>query len=138
MRTRLVSVADYARFLEATDYPPHPLWGWRGLDLPSLPVVGVRWEDAMAYAAHYGGRLPTEAEWQACLDYEEPLFVLPRLTWEILMDDAGDPGGPTMTQGAILLGEGMPKALRGFSGRRRELACEHGRADTGFRIVLDP
>ena len=138
VRQELVSVASYADFLERTGYPPHPLWGWRGLDLPNRPVVGVRWEDAMAYAAHHGGRLPTEAEWVAAQEQDEAVLRLVPGTFELLLDDAGDPGGPTLSQGVILLGEGNPKAVRGHGGVRREVAWGGRRADVGFRLVLDP
>jgi len=74
-----VTVADYRRFVEgvltgdasryysgpdAEGYDPRPN-NWEDmLKTPDLPVVGVDWYDAMAYARFVGKRLPTEVEWE--------------------------------------------------------------------------
>lgn len=62
----------FYRFLQDSGYrPEHPenfLKHWAdGSYLPGqedLPVVNISQEDAKAYAAFYGKRLPTEPEWQ--------------------------------------------------------------------------
>jgi sulfatase modifying factor 1 len=70
MAATQVTVAEYARFLDATGGTPPPYWGQVNFDHPQQPVVALSWFDAVAYCAwlsaltgsHY--RLPTEAEWE--------------------------------------------------------------------------
>ena len=83
-----VTNAQFARFLEATDYRPrHPenfLKHWvNHAPPPGLedhPVVYVDLGDARAYARWTGKRLPTEEEWQYAAQGPEGSTVIPGAT----------------------------------------------------------
>src|ERR1044072_1180704 len=61
---------EYTKFIKATRKHPPPFFLNPIFSDPEQPVVGVSWEDAVAYCAwlseqvHASLRLPTEAEWE--------------------------------------------------------------------------
>jgi len=55
---------QYRKCMEAGACTEPRYWSDDVYDAPDKPVVGVSWEEARAYAAYAGGRLPTEAEWE--------------------------------------------------------------------------
>lgn len=86
-----VTNSEYAAFVESGRVNAPPWWTNPDFFAPRQPVVGVTWDDAMAYCAFLSEtaagrwRLPTEAEWEhaACGG-----LVAPRTAW----GDAVPPG----------------------------------------------
>jgi tetratricopeptide (TPR) repeat protein len=61
-----VTNAQYGRCVEAggCESPDDGNMRYRNPQFAKQPVTGVTWDQAKAYAAWAGGRLPTEAEWE--------------------------------------------------------------------------
>jgi formylglycine-generating enzyme required for sulfatase activity len=59
-----VTNALYKKFMDATGYKAPRYWDDKKFNAPNHPVVGVNWNDAVAYTKWAEKRLPTEAEWE--------------------------------------------------------------------------
>ena len=93
-----VTNAQYRRFVDETGFPPSPTWARTSFARPDVPVTGVNWFEARAYAAWAGGDLPSEAEWvQAASGGQSPAYAT-----------ATGVIGPTLAHYGQPLGEGQP------------------------------
>jgi len=59
-----ITNAQYRKFIEETGYIEPERWDDPNFNGPKHPVIGVSWDDAIAYLEWAGLRLPTEAEWE--------------------------------------------------------------------------
>ncbi len=59
-----ITNTQYKKFIAETNYAEPAFWNERKFNNPNQPVVGVDWNDAVAYASWAGKRLPEEKEWE--------------------------------------------------------------------------
>lgn len=59
-----VTVADYKKYIEATNAPLPRYWYDPMFNGPDQPIVGISWFEASSYAQWAGKMLPSEKEWE--------------------------------------------------------------------------
>jgi formylglycine-generating enzyme required for sulfatase activity len=125
-----VTSAEYARFVIATDRAPPP--SWEGCYPPwaeeEAPVVWVTLEDAAAYAAWAGKRIPDSDEWERAVERARSSLVLGQV-WELTRSSPID-GGWVVRGGRWRDHPQMPA-------RPGNLSRSGAAADVGFRCVAD-
>jgi sulfatase modifying factor 1 len=107
-----VTNGEYAAFLSTGRVPPPPWWEDAAFSSPGQPVVGVTWEEAVAYCAWLAEasgetwRLPTETEWEfaACGG-----LASPRTAWGEGIPEGEIPDRPLA--GPWEAGRGIPNGF---------------------------
>jgi len=139
MDTYEVTNAQYLRFVVSTGHaaPPHWIGGSYPAGQGALPVVDVTWEDAAAYAAWRGARLPSEAEWEYATRGTDGRTY----PWGNAMspDRANYGDNPVMARGSFPAGA-SPFGLQDMAGNVAEMTADHYRPYPGFEkyTLVDP
>jgi formylglycine-generating enzyme required for sulfatase activity len=128
-----VTRAEYEVFVRGTHHPPPRDWTHPSFARPDLPVVGVSWEDGVAFCAWLASRdvrrvrLPSEAEWEYAARGNRD----GRYPWgDEIPDWIPDGGrGPLDGPWPVMLGQPNGFGLFGIAGNVHEWCADWHSAD---------
>jgi len=107
-----VTNREYASFLAAGLAAPPPWWTDPDFSRPQQPVVGITWDEAIAFCGWLGERtgelwrLPTEVEWEFAMSGG---LIAPRTAWGETIPSGEIPDGPL--NGPWEVGRGKPNGF---------------------------
>lgn len=104
--TEPVTNRQYENFLREWKLEEPPTWERPELRVPTLPVVGISWFEALLYATWVGGGLPTESEWMRTATFSNSEAVFATATGAI---------GPQLAHYDSRFGDGSPVAAATFA-----------------------
>lgn len=138
-----VTNRQYKEFCDETKRP-HPAKGIEEyfLNNPELPVIGVTFDDALAYARWAGKRLPTEAEWEKAASWDPETKKKRQWPWGDRPDGASaninrdmskiPPGGlPPFARVGAYAGDVSPFGVQDMAGNVAEWTSSNYQAYQG-------
>lgn len=135
-----VTCAQYAKFVAAEKHAPPPTWQGGVYDPANalLPVTGVSWDDAQAYARWAGGRLPTEEEWEfAARGTDGRLYPWGR-AWQPNAANAAQTSAGRMVPVGSYSGGASPSGALDMVGNAWEWTASNLKAYPGGSLPLAP
>lgn len=129
-----VTNAQFRRFIDETGFcPAPPTWSRGEFARPELPVTGVTWFEAAAYAAWAGGRLPTAGEWTRAARGDAPDVEFATWSGSLSADEAHF--GVQPGQGAPVAATAHRPSTRGFYGMCGNTWDWCSTADATHRVI---
>jgi formylglycine-generating enzyme required for sulfatase activity len=119
------------------DYTPDAIyWNDPKFNAPDLPVVGVTWYDAMAYAKWKGESLPTEKEWERAARGKDSLVYPWGNTWSVGRCNGQESGADRLVPWTDKETPVSPEGAREMAGNAWEWTADAVQAGQGQEVRI--